>query len=512
MKSRFCLSVLMVFMGICSLSFSSVAVSAEKPLVVVAPWKAKGLDMHKSGFLFSRMGVVEMLITTDDSGKIVGQLADSWKVSEDHLTWTFSLKPGVSFHDQTPLNAEAVAKCLNISLQNKGALSKAQITAITPIDEHTLSISTVKPFSSLLAHLAHYSAGIIAPASFDENNKVVKPYGTGQFMYMKNEGNTRLLFKAYDAYWGEKPQIDYAEYHAVPKGETRGFMMKAGQADMAFTLTPSDAEQLREQDGVQVNTLIIPRSRILVFNSSLALFADVRVRRALSMAIDRNAIASGLLRNSDSAATQLLAPAVSVWHNSEMAPLSYDPQAAGKLFAEAGWTPGADGILAKDGMRFQFELTTYGARPMLPPIAAALQQQFKAVGVDMQISVGESSQIPDKHKDGTLQASLVARNFGMIPDAIGTLYGDFGPNPGGWGPLGWQSPKLNQLMDDYLAAFDSSTAAGIRKQCVMVLQQELPVIPVTWYEHIVAVSNRLEGVHIDPFEIKSYVKGVRWAK
>jgi peptide/nickel transport system substrate-binding protein len=149
---------------------------------------------------------------------------------------------------------------------------------------------------------------------------------------------------------------------------------------------------------------------------------------------------------------------------------------------------------------------------MLPPIAAALQQQFRKFGIEMQISVGESSQIPDKHSDGTLQAALVARNFGLIPDAIGTIYGDFGPQPGGWGPLGWQSPQLNQLLKDYLAEFNGGAASDIRKQCVAILQDELPDIPITWYEHIVAVSRRIEGVHIDPFEIKSYIKGVRWAK
>jgi peptide/nickel transport system substrate-binding protein len=510
MKNRVCFGVLIAVLGLCCISFPAVA--AERPLIVVAPWKAKGLDMHKSGFIFSRMGVVEMLTTTDDSGEIVGQLANSWQVSPDLLTWTFSLKPGISFHDQTPLTAEAVSKCLRISLANKGALSKAKVAAIDPVGPLTLTISTERPFSSLPAHLAHYSAGIIAPASFDDHNKVVQPYGTGQFIFVKNEGNTRLLFKANHSYWGEDPQVENAEYQAVPKGETRGFMIKSGQADMAFTLTPSDAKQLKTTDNVRVETLIIPRSRILVLNCSLPLFSDIRVRRAMSMAIDRQGIANGLLRSPDSAATQLLAPAVSVWHDKGLAPLTYDPEGARKLLTDAGWALGSDGILEKDGTRFQFELSTYGARPMLPPIAAALQQQFRKFGIEMQISVGESSQIPDKHSDGTLQAALVARNFGLIPDAIGTIYGDFGPQPGGWGPLGWQSPQLNQLLKDYLAEFNGGAASDIRKQCVAILQDELPDIPITWYEHIVAVSRRIEGVHIDPFEIKSYIKGVRWAK
>jgi peptide/nickel transport system substrate-binding protein len=289
-------------------------------------------------------------------------------------------------------------------------------------------------------------------------------------------------------------------------------MMKAGQADMAFTLSPSDAEQLKATGGAKVETMIIPRTRLLLLNCKLPIFSDVRVRQALSLAIDRQSIATGLLRNPESSATQLLPPAVSMWHTSKLKPLEYNPAKARKLLEEAGWKPGTNGILEKDGQRFEFELATYAARPMLPPIAAALQQQLKEVGIKMDINVGESSQIPDKRADGSLQAALLARNFGLIPDAIGTIFGDYGQNPGSWGAMGWQSDKLNQLLTDYLGTFDTTKAAELRKEITSILQTELPVIPVTWYEHIVAVSDRIEGVSIDPFEIKSYTNGARWVE
>ena len=93
-----------------------------------------------------------------------------------------------------------------------------------------------------------------------------------------------------------------------------------------------------------------------------------------------------------------------------------------------------------------------------------------------------------------------------------TIYGDYGPKSGAWGALGWQSDSLNRVLAEYLATFDQNKAQALRNQTLEILQQELPVIPVTWYEHIVAYSNRLEGVHIDPYEIKSYVRGIRWKK
>ena len=510
MRKVSAIALLFILLG----AFSGVpqVAAEEKPLVVVAPWKIKGINLDKSGFLFARMGCVEMLTTTDDTGEVAGFLAESWTLSPDHLVWTFKLRPHVLFHDGTPLTAEAAAKCLTISVNNKAQLSNAGIVSIKPVDDLTLAITTEAPFASLPAHLAHYSAAIVSPASFDKDDQIVAINGTGQFIFVKEEGGTRYQFKANHKYWGGDPQIELAEYQAVPKGETRGLMLKSGQADMAFTLTPSDAEQLQEAGNVRIHTLTIPRSRILILNCSLPLFSDVRVRKAMSMAINREGIATGLLRNPASAASQMLAPSVAMWHNKNLAPLTFAPEEAKKLLAEAGWKPGKDGILEKDGVRFEFEVVTYAARPMLPPIAAAIQQQLLDVGIDMRVNVGESSLIPDKNGDGTLQAALVARNFAQIPDAFGNIYGDFGPEPSAWGPIGWQSERLNTLLAEYLAEFDATSSGKIRDELIAILQEELPAIPVTWYEHIVGVSDRIEGVDIDPFEIKSYIRGARWVE
>jgi len=176
------------------------------------------------------------------------------------------LRPNVIFHDHTSLTAEAVARSLNITLESKGVLSKATVTKITATGPLSLEIKTAKPFSALPAYIAHYSAGIISPASFDEAGHTKAVYGTGQYVLTDHEGGSLFRFHANPDYWGEKPRIEKTEYHAVPKGETRGFMMKAGQAEMAFTLSPVDAKQLERSANVTVETLSIPRTRLMMLN------------------------------------------------------------------------------------------------------------------------------------------------------------------------------------------------------------------------------------------------------
>ena len=188
-------------------------------LRVVSPWKAKSLDLVKSGYIFTRMGCVEMLTEAEGSGKITGQLATGWTVSNDGCTWSFSLRPDVVFHDNTPLTADAAAFSLNNTLKSKGVFSKAKVTQVMAAGPLTLKIVTSEPFSALPAYLAHYSSGIASKASFGEDGKTKEIFGTGPYKLSSFEGESLFRFTAFPDYWGEKPRIAQTEYHAVPKGE-----------------------------------------------------------------------------------------------------------------------------------------------------------------------------------------------------------------------------------------------------------------------------------------------------
>ncbi|MBW1699366.1 MAG: ABC transporter substrate-binding protein [Deltaproteobacteria bacterium] len=513
---NFILRGLFLFMTVISLvdfSFygSDVAAHAQgRVLRVVSPWKARGLAPEKSGFIFARMGCMEMLTTVDHSGRIVGKLAGSWSVSDNKLLWNFHLREGVRFHDCTPMTAEVVAACLNRSIEKKGVLSRTPVKQVKPLDEKTVLIVTQRPFAPLAAYLAHYSCGILSPSSFNDKGEIVNIIGTGPYRMIGSKAGKFFQFKAFTDYWGEKPQIAATSYTAVPRGETRAFMVQADQADLVFTLSPMAARKIEAGGYADIVTMTIPRTRQLLVNCGSFFFRDQRVREAISLAIDRKAIARNILRHPDSAATQLLPPAMGLWHCPNLPSLPYDVHRARTLLSEAGWKQGTEGILVKEGKHFRVVLNTYSSRPMLPSVATALQDQLKKVGIEISIVVAESSRIPEKHRDGTLQMALMARNFGLIPDAIGNLAKDFGPNPGSWGAMGWQSARMNQLIEQYWGTFDPQNAARLRKEIVAILQQELPVIPVSWYEHIVSINRKLGGIHIDPFELRSYVEGAYW--
>jgi peptide/nickel transport system substrate-binding protein len=496
---------------LCMMVIFAVEAASAKSLQIVNPFEIKTLDITKDNG-YGRLGIVEKLFAVKKNGDVIGRLAKSWSVSEDKLTWTIELLPDIRFHDGSALTAEAAVKSLQYVYDHKGVLSKAPIKNISTAGPLTIKIETTKPFATLAAYLCHNSSGIVAPASFDSNGKMAKVIGTGFFSIEKLQGSNILKMSSFPEYWGAKPNIEQVVFNAVTKVETRAMMMEAGQAQLGYEFSPMAADRFSKDPNFQVHRVSMPRVRILKLNCGTAFFKDVRVRKAISLAINRKAIAKSILRNTSLAATQLLPPSFGGWFNLQLDPLVFDMAKAKELLSQAGWQPGPDGVLLKDGQPFEVTLFTYPARPMLPTIATAIQAQLKRVGIKVDIVVGKWTVIPQAHKDGTMQMSLFSRNFGLLPDAGGTIANDYSQGGDAWGSLGWNSPVFDQLVSDYSSSFDKQAAAKARKEITSILQNELPVIPIAWTQKVVVNHKSLTGVQEDMFELTYFLDQVKWAE
>lgn len=496
-----------------ALALMSVAAAAQQPLRVVAPWEVGSLEPSRSGYNFTRMQVAETLLGADDGGLPAPGLATSWTVSDDRLTWRLTLREGATFHDGTPVTAEAVVASLRRARAQPGPLADTPLVDMSAPDPRTVELRTSAPFTPLLAFLAESASQILAPSSWDEAGAVRRVIGSGPYRITGIQPPLRFEVERFDAWnGGPAPAIARAVFQSVPRPETRALMAESGQADLVFTLDPAGTDRLRRSPRVEVRVMPIPRTQTLKLNAGSPFFADVRVRQAVSMALDREGIARAILRSPEAAATQMFPPTLAEWHGATLAPLRRDPAEARRLLAEAGWAPGADGTLAREGRPFRVTLRTFSTRPELPVVAAAMQESLREVGIDMQVSVVNSSDIPGGHRDGTLEAALMARNFSLVPDPIGTLLSDYGPRGGDWGAMGWSSPDLVAALATLGRTTDPAERATLRARVSAILQAELPVIPVAWYDHRVAVSRRLAGVSVDPLELSYRISAMRWAE
>lgn len=484
---------------------------SRRTLKVVSPWEVSNLDPSKTGHVFTRLEIAETLVEVDDQGLLIPGLASRWTASTDGLEWRFTIRSTARFHDNTPVTAEAVAACLQRALSQPGVLRNTGAQEITARGNEVV-IRLAKPFSLLPAFLAHNSTLILAPAAFTADGTVKQLIGSGPYQVVDMKPPQSMRTRRFEGYDGRKPQIEAVDYLGASRGETRGMMASAGQADLVFTHDPVNFARLRADRKLKLQLQPLPRTIYIKLNAGHRFLSDIRVRRALSLALDRRGMASTLLRAPEAAATQLFPPGMAEWHARGLAPLAQNIDEARSLLRDAGWMPGSDGVLRnRTGEAFKLTLRTFSDRPELPPMATAIQAQFRAVGIDMAVSVGNSSEIPSGHQNGSLELALLARNYGLVPDPLGTLLQDFGPKGGDWGAMGWHSAQVSQTLADMVQAVDDRRRSALRGSIATVLQAELPVIPVAWYQHSVTASARLTNVSVDPLERSYRISRMGWA-
>jgi len=255
--------------------------------------------------------------------------------------------------------------------------------------------------------------------------------------------------------------IEKASYLAAGRAETRALLAESGDADMVFTLDPSGYARLGDVDSVATTAVPIPRVVTLKVNASHPFFEDVRARQALSLSMNRAGIASAITRFPEAAAGQLFPPALNKWH------------------------AGDDGILVKDGERFSIVLRTFPDRPELPLIAAALQDMWKEIGIELEVSV-------------------------VTPDPVGTALQDFGKGGGDWGAMGWDKPEIAEALERVAATSDDAARAADIALVAKAIHEDLPLIPVVWYQHTVSIAKGLNGVVIDPLQRSYGLSKVSW--
>lgn len=452
------------------------------------------------------------LVTFDRDLSIIPDLAETWETSEDGLTWTFHLRDGVSFHDGTPFNAQAVeakiARIQNPENASPNANLWAHITGVNVIDDLTIELVTDEPFAAMLNYLAHGSGGIESPTAVEEygDEYPLNPTGTGPYQLDSFNPGTELTLVRNDNYFGGTPALDRIVMRAVPEVGSRVLLLDAQEADLANDVPPEDADRLESGDGLQLIIQTGLRTFWMEFNLKREIFQDVNVRRALNHAVNTQSIVDNLFLGR---AQALDSPASSAIRGHRSAgEYPYDPELAKQMLADAGWVEGDGGILEKDGQRLSFTINTAeGEYPKDIQVVEAVQADLQAVGCEVEIWKVEAAARWDYLRLPHAEAEYDMLIFGFNPSNgdlgyhLNSLFrtnSDDTAAPDVWNLMWYSNAEVDELLDQADQAVDDETRADLLGQAQQLIWDDAPMIWLYSTDILVGAVSGVQDVYIWP--------------
>lgn len=459
---------------------ASFAAAQEKPLRVAEIWEIPTLDPSQDGTLMKEKAMVtETLVAGNPDFTLGPGLALSW-TRESDTVWLFKLRPGVSFHDGSPLTAGAVVASLSDTLKRSGSVrSYTKIADLEARDAGTVAITTSEPFPALPAALVYSSAAIVSPTSpRSDDGAIERPIGTGPFRITAWQPAAQsFTVERFDGYWGEKPSIPAINFRGIPDPTTRSLELQKGSVDFASEVPYGDLDVLARK-GFTVSRNVTARNYVLSFGSLKDTpFADLRVRKALSLAIDREEIAQYVLFGMGRAGIGAFPDTMAFADRSIVVPKP-DLAGARRLLTDAGYAPGPGGVMTKDGKPLGFTLYTYAQRPGLVPIAGALQNQLRKLGVPVEIKVTTFSAIAREMKPG--DARLAALATAMYPHPDFYLRQTY-HSRGAINSWGYANAQVDHDLATVLSTHDEAERTAAYKRVQRIVAEEEPCLTIAHY-------------------------------
>ncbi|GAA4725325.1 ABC transporter substrate-binding protein [Brevibacillus fulvus] len=453
-------------------------------LIVAADQDPVGLDPQKVPAASSARiyGLVyDTLTKMDENMKIIPDLADSWQVAEDGKSITFKLHQGVKFHNGREMTAEDVKYSFERILNpDTGSVAKSYFTSIDSIetpDPSTVVFKLKYPDASILANTTSSFAAIVPKEVADLNTEAV---GTGPYKLDKMEsGQYVILKKNPDYFQKDLPKVDTIKFQIMKDEAERMAAIRAGKVDVA-QVSADTAKILEKSKNVTIKSYQSSEYSYLGINVAKKPFDDVRVRQAISYAVDRNQIVQTVWKG-EAVMSGPVSPAQTAWAVDPATFPSHklDVAKAKQLLAEAGYPNGFDTVIE-----------TASTYPDMIESAQVLQQQLKAIGINAEIKQLEWANYIEtwKSKDMTM---LVGRNTSGIDPDRSLRY--FFATDGTANVWNYSSKQLDDLVQKALQTTDEAARKQLYEQAQQLVVDEAPNLFLASPKNFYAVSERVEG-------------------
>lgn len=498
------------------------SLAAEGELVVANPGVNFRTEPDRAtiGIYPLNTNIFEGLVRLGEDYQVEPMLAESWEFVAPN-TWRFKLREGVTFHDGTPFNADAVVWSMGRVARAGGGLIGVDENSTVAIDDYTVEITPARPTMRFLEKLAHPSAGsIVAPDTDPATSRI----GTGPFREVSYTPEDSYVVGVNPDYWGEPPQVARITWRFIPDPTTRVLALQAGEVNLVAEVPRESAADV-EGSGFQVFRSPVGGYSAIYFNIHGAEpydhGQDPIIREAVAAAISKEAIVTGVWQDNAEVGVTMIPPAILGSAAESVTGVAYDPDHARQLLDEAGWVAGNSGIREKDGRPLKLVLVSgfpsasaHGAVPEL------VQAQLREIGIEVEIVSTEDTATYEARLqtgEGDLWVEAGSQNDGdpcFLPDLL-----FFSPQEGGdaeanmYGNAFAPGPEYDALIEACRAAptvpeVQDAAAAAVG----FLIDDQQVVIPIAGLTKIYAAAPSVSGFVPHPSGLNQRWTGVTVAE
>ncbi|KHF40664.1 nickel ABC transporter substrate-binding protein [Halalkalibacter okhensis] len=460
-------------------------IAGDKSVTLLFSFASTTIDPHQD-WMGVRAGIAETLVKVDDHLEIKPWLAESWE-QIDERTWTFKIRDGVTFHDGTAVDGEAVKASFERVMEvNEALASNLNIESIEATGQE-VTFTTTEPYPAFLSELVHTNASII---KVDAENIGEQPIATGPFQVVDFTSEAEINLERYDDYWDGAANLEEVTVKFNSDGNVRALALQSGEADIAYHLPPEALDPIEASDNLLVESVSSLRVHFILYNAAKPALKDVNVRKALDLLVNRPVAVNEIMNGHATAANGPFNPDFAF--ASEGEPESYDPAQAEWLLKEAGYEKNDNGKLEKDGETLTLTLATFQGRPELPLMAQYLQAEAASIGIEINIVTVEN--IDSYLWDQQDEWDLVTYSNLTAPRGDGGYFFNVAYLPeGSLNPGQINIPKLNELTKQLNVTADLDERIALQKQAVEIIQEEVPQSFILYPHIIVGVNERVKN-------------------
>jgi ABC-type transport system substrate-binding protein len=430
---------------------------------------------------------------------LAAQLPELLPLTEHNPIVTFHLRRDARFHDDHPFDAGDVKFTYEAIVEPKNASPRVSsfepVKAVEIVDDYTVRVVYKRLYSPAIVewvsmgilpeHLMNAAAleremdkrGVTGAAraqfSLRQSETAQRPVGTGPFRFVRWQRDELVELARNDGYWNGPAEFEQVFFRTIPDPVTQELEFRAGAVDV-YGAQPHQVARYRRDERYRAVSTVTNTYSYIAYNLRRPIFQDVRVRRALAMAIDVDSLIENVLYGE---AQRVSGPyyASTVFYNADTKLVPYDPEGAKRLLAEAGYKRGPDGILAKDGQRLAFKLITNNGNPPRRAIMTIAQDAWKKLGIDVVTQSFEWTVFLEEFVNpGQFDALVLGWSGGALDPDLFQIWHSSQANPYQLNFAGYVNPEADRLIERIRVEYDPEIRLGLAHRLHELIANDQP--------------------------------------